>query len=107
MPLIEHSTNYRHRLHPTATLLNQPLINRSEFIRLPHIALVEYYRIETVEEELGHYVELIGKLRGIISRQEQGPMEMVTDLGADCYTRVKVRWQSDGLVQVNASSSKC
>lgn len=44
-----------------------------------------------VEEEIGHYAQLKDKVADIMSREQPGPLEMMTDLGADCYTRVKVR----------------
>lgn len=48
-------------------------------------------RIAKVEHEMGQYAELKGKLSSIMVREEDGPLEMLTDLGADCFAKVKVR----------------
>lgn len=39
---------------------------------------------------MGQYAELKEKLSSIMAREEQGPFEMLAELGADCHTRVKV-----------------
>lgn len=39
---------------------------------------------------MGQYAELKGKLSSIMVREEEGPLEMLTDLGADCFAKVKV-----------------
>lgn len=48
-------------------------------------------RIAKVEEEMANYAELKNKLSDIMVREEEGPLEMLTDLGADCFVKVKVR----------------
>lgn len=48
-------------------------------------------RISKVEEEMANYAELKKKVSGIMVREEEGPLEMLTDLGADCFVKVKVR----------------
>lgn len=48
-------------------------------------------RIAKVEHEMGQYAELKTKLSGIMVREEDGPLEMLTDLGADCFVKVKVK----------------
>lgn len=48
-------------------------------------------RIAKVEHEKGQYTELKDKLSSIMVREEEGPLEMLTDLGADCFAKVKVR----------------
>lgn len=48
-------------------------------------------RIAKVEHEMGQYAELKDKLSSIMVREEEGPLEMLTDLGADCFAKVKVR----------------
>lgn len=40
---------------------------------------------------MGQYAELKDKLSSIMVREEEGPLEMLTDLGADCFAKVKVR----------------
>eukprot|EP00903_Cladosiphon_okamuranus_P005696 g5657.t1 len=47
-------------------------------------------RIAKIEHEMGQYAELKGKLSSIMVREEEGPLEMLTDLGADCFAKVKV-----------------
>lgn len=39
---------------------------------------------------MGQYAELKDKLSSIMVREEEGPLEMLTDLGADCFAKVKV-----------------
>lgn len=39
---------------------------------------------------MGHYAELTNKLSGIMVREDEGPLEMLTDLGADCFAKAKV-----------------
>lgn len=41
---------------------------------------------------MGQYAELKEKLSSIMAREDQGPLEMLAELGGDCYTRVKVRY---------------
>lgn len=48
-------------------------------------------RRDKVEEEMGHYAELKTKLSSIMVREEEGPLEMLTELGADCFAKAKVR----------------
>lgn len=43
-----------------------------------------------LEEEAGQYAELKQKLSGIMVREDDGPLEMLSDLGADCFTKVQV-----------------
>lgn len=40
---------------------------------------------------MDQYAELKEKLSSIMAREDQGPLEMLAELGADCYTRVRVR----------------
>lgn len=47
-------------------------------------------RIAKVEHEMSQYAELKDKLSSIMVREEEGPLEMLTDLGADCFAKVKV-----------------
>ena len=49
-------------------------------------------RIAKVEEEMAHYAELKKKLSDIMVREDEGPLEMLTDVGADCFVKVKVRY---------------
>lgn len=53
------------------------------------VALVST-RVAKVEHEMGQYAELKEKLSSIMVREEDGPLEMLTDLGADCFAKVKV-----------------
>ncbi|CAN0119048.1 unnamed protein product [Hapterophycus canaliculatus] len=39
---------------------------------------------------MSQYAELKDKLSSIMVREEEGPLEMLTDLGADCFAKVKV-----------------
>lgn len=39
---------------------------------------------------MAHYADLKTKLSGIMVREEEGPLEMLTDVGADCFVKVKV-----------------
>lgn len=39
---------------------------------------------------MNQYTELKEKLSNIMVREEEGPLEMLTDLGADCFAKVKV-----------------
>lgn len=56
---------------------------------LTAVALVSA-RVAKVEHEMGQYAKLKEKLSGIMVREEDGPLEMLTDLGADCFAKVKV-----------------
>lgn len=60
------------------------------------VRLAFRFRIAKVEEELGHYADLTSKLEGIMVREEEGPLEMLADLGADCHAKVEVRQQRRG-----------
>lgn len=53
-------------------------------------AILVRHRIAKSEEEMGHYAELKNKLLGIMVREEEGPLEILTDLGADCLAKVEV-----------------
>lgn len=48
------------------------------------------FRIAKIETEMGHYAELTNKLSSIMVREDEGPLEMLTDLGADCFAKAKV-----------------
>lgn len=76
----------------TSCQTQQPIANQSlgqqslELIQCPKLT-----RIAKVEHEMGQYAELKTKLSSIMVREEEGPLEMLTDLGADCFAKVKVR----------------
>ncbi|CAN0505260.1 unnamed protein product [Ectocarpus sp. 12 AP-2014] len=57
-------------------------------------------RAVKVEHEMGQYADLKEKLSGIMVREEDGPLEMLTDLGADCFAKVKVQDPSKVFVKV-------
>lgn len=43
---------------------------------------------------MDQYAELKKKLAGIMVREEEGPLKMLTELGADCFARVEVGYRS-------------
>ncbi|CAM9678573.1 unnamed protein product [Ascophyllum nodosum] len=63
---------------------------------------LEYHRerIAKIEEEIDQYTKLKEKLSGILVREDQGPLEMLVELGADCHTRAKVDDPSKVFVHV-------
>lgn len=50
----------------------------------------DVFRIAKIEEEVGHYDDLTSKVKNIMVREDEGPLEMLADLGADCHAKVEV-----------------
>lgn len=68
--------------------MNRPLASSTVFIQSIRS---DSTRIAKIEHEMGQYAELKEKLSSIMVREEEGPLEMLADLGADCFAKVKVR----------------
>lgn len=69
--------------------INRPIASSTSF--LIQSIRPDPTRIAKIEHEMGQYAELKGKLSSIMVREEEGPLEMLSDLGADCFAKVKVR----------------